>query len=114
MGVETGLEPATIASGASLSGAIHLHNQRLFAIVMPSSWTAANLTFQGSHDGSTYFDVYNDAGTEVTVVAAASRFIIIASPVALLGLQRLKVRSGTSGSPVNQGADRALQLSPLA
>lgn len=113
MGIVTSLEPAAIANGAALSGAVHLHAHRVFAIQMPATWTAANLTFQGSYDGSTYADVYDETGNEVTVTAAASRFIIL-DPVKFMGLQKLKIRSGTTGSPVNQGGDRIVQLILIA
>lgn len=107
MAIETRTLLATIASGQALSGAIHLELQRLFALQMPGSWTAADLTFEGSYDGTTYAAVYDESGAEVTVDAAASRFIIL-DPAKFLGLQRLKIRSGTSGSPVNQGGDREI------
>ena len=115
MTVAAGLEPITIASGQSLSGDVHLHQQRLFAIQMSAGWDAAALTFQASIDGgSTFADVYDDSGNVLTVQAAAGRFIIIASPLAFLGIQRLKVRSGTPSATVNQTADRTLKLIPLA
>lgn len=114
MSIETSLEPATIAINASLSDAIHLHNMRLFAIQMPAAWDAANLTFQGSADaGTTYYNVYDDNGAEVTIAAAALRFIIF-DPARFLGLQRLKIRSGTSGVPVVQTAARSILLVPVA
>ncbi len=100
----------TIASGASLSAATDLGPYRVFAIVMPASWTTANLTFQGSSDGINFFDLYDDTGTEVSVTATASKYIILTSPVKLLGLRWLKVRSGTTGTPVNQAADRIVKL----
>lgn len=109
MGVESRVETATIANGESLSGAIGLGLERVYAIQMPSAWTAGNLTFQASYDNSTFADVYQDDGTELTVTAAASRFIVL-DPVQFLGIRAIKVRSGTSGSPVNQGAARSLQL----
>lgn len=109
MSIETSTETATIANGASLSGAIHLRGHRLFAIQMPAAWTAADLTLQGSFDGTTYADIYDEDDAEVVVEAAQARFIIL-DPTKFLGLQRLKVRSGTTGSPVNQGAARELQL----
>jgi hypothetical protein len=108
-GLARGLEPATIANGAALSDAVHLHGLALFALQMPASWTAADLTFQGSVDGTTYADVYDEAGDEVTVPAAAARFILL-DPAKFLGLQRLKIRSGTTGVPVNQGAARTIQV----
>ena len=102
--------PVTISSGTSLSAAVDLGPNRAFAVVMPASWTAANLTFQGSVDGITYNNLYDDTGTEVTITAAASQYIVLSSPAKILGLRWIKVRSGTNGTPVNQGADRALVI----
>jgi len=101
----------TITNGTSLSPAIDLadYGYRPIAIVMPAAWTAANLTFQGSHDGSTFNNLYTSAGVEYLVTAAASQYIIL-NPADFLGVQVLKIRSGTSGTPVNQGADRTLSL----
>jgi hypothetical protein len=109
MSIETITLTAAIANAASLSDAIHLRTHRLFALQMPGTWTAADLTFQGSYDGTTYADVYDEDGAEVTVEADASRFIIL-DPAKFLGLQRLKIRSGTTGSPVNQGGARSIQV----
>jgi hypothetical protein len=100
---------ATIANGASLSGAVSLEGATPLAIVMPSAWTAANLTFQASEDESTYNDMYDYAGTEVTVTAAASRHIWL-SPNEWVGAKSIKVRSGTTGTPVNQGAARTITI----
>jgi hypothetical protein len=102
----------TIANGASLSGAVDLGIYRGFAIQMPAAWTAANLTFQGSSDCSTYANLYDDTGTEVLVTAAASTYIVFSSPAKFQGLRCLKIRSGTSGAAVNQGADRILTVIP--
>lgn len=100
----------TIANGASLSGAIDCSEGRPARIVIPSAWTTANLTFQTSYDGTTYNDLYDAFGTEYTVtVGGASRGIIL--PLAdFIGVRYLKVRSGTTGTPVTQGADRTLKL----
>ena len=100
---------ATIASSGSLSGAVDLDLNRMLAIQMPSAWTAADLTFQGSLDGSTFYDLYDENDAEVTVQAAASRFIIL-EPARLLGIPHVKVRSGTAASPVAQGAERTIIL----
>lgn len=101
---------ATIASGGSLSSEINLSGSRVFAIQMPASWTAASLTFQGSDKaGGTYNNIYDEEGSEVTVTTDASRFVIL-EPAKFLGLRNLKIRSGTSSSAVNQGADRVITL----
>lgn len=104
---------ATIASGASLSGVAQPYNAPnaslqdmvVYGIVMPAAWDTANLTFQASHDRSTYNNVYADDGTELTVTAAASRFILV-PPVTHLCASGLIIRSGTAGTPVNQTASR--------
>lgn len=101
-------ESVTIANGASLSGALNIDQRNLFALLMPTSWTSAAMTFQGSYDGTNYFDLYDETGTEISFTVAASRYVLISSPIKFLGLKKLKVRSGTSGSAVNQGADRVI------
>jgi hypothetical protein len=98
-----------IANGASLSDALNLAGHTLVGIIMPSSWTSANLTFQASHDGTTYSNLFDDAGNEQTVTAAASEYLFL-SPLEWVGIAFLKVRSGTSGSPVNQGGARTITL----
>lgn len=104
----------TISSGTSLSAAIDLGSTILFAIQIPSSWTTANITFQASADGVTYANLYDSTGTEVTVTAAASEFIVFSAPAPWMGIRFIKVRSGTSSTPVNQGADRALSIVSVA
>lgn len=99
----------TIANGQSLSSAVVLGEDRLVGIAMPADWTAANLTFQVSHDGSTYNNLYDDSGAEITVTAADDRYIALDLTV-FAGIQDLKIRSGTSGTPVNQGAERTITL----
>lgn len=101
-------ETATIANGASLSDALNIGSRDMFALIMPSSWTSAALTFQGSFDGTNYFNLYDDGGNEISFTVAASRYVIISSPAKFFGLKKLKIRSGTSGTPVNQAADRAI------
>lgn len=100
---------ATILNGASLSAAVDMGGRALVGILMPAAWTAAGITLQGSADGTTYADVYIAAGTEYALVVAASRFIIL-DPTLFRGFTFIKVRSGATGLPVVQLADRAVVL----
>lgn len=106
----------TIASGASLSGVIDLRpfvqkgNQRAVAIIMPAAWTTAGITLQGSADCTSYFNVFIQAGTEYTVTTPLASEYIVLTPNDLVGMNCLKIRSGTSGSPVVQGADRIMTV----
>lgn len=100
---------ASIAASASLSGAVDLGGARLARILMPSEWTAANLTFQASTDGETFNNLYDQYGTEYTVTAAAARDIIV-NLTDFLGVRFLKVRSGIAASAVTQAAAREVTL----
>lgn len=109
MGVEVLVNISTIANAGSLAPAIDLGGTTLAGIIIPSAWTAANLTFSVSTDNVTFNDLYDSTGTEVSVTVAASRFIRL-SPADWVGVRFLKVRSGTAAVPVAQGATRAISL----
>lgn len=99
----------TIPEGGSVSDVVDLDGVHLVGIQMPATWDAANITFQASADGVTFADLYNQSGSEVTVDAAAGRFIAL-DPTLFAGIRFLKVRSGTAATPVNQAAARTLIL----
>jgi hypothetical protein len=101
--------PLTIANGASLSDGGALGGRIPTIIMMPAEWTAAGLTFQGSHDGTTYYDLYDEDGTELTIPTSATRRIII-SPTHFTDHKYLKVRSGTAATAIAQGAERIIYL----
>src|SRR5512147_9840 len=60
----------SIANGAAVSSAVNIAGGTLVAIKLPAAWTAADLTFEGSFDGTTWQPVFDDASAEVKVVAA--------------------------------------------
>lgn len=99
----------TIANGASLSDAEDVRGLLLVGITMPAAWTAADLSFQASADGTTYNDAYDADGNELVVQAAASRYIAIGD-MAFQGVAYIKVRSGTTGAAQAQGAARLVTL----
>jgi len=102
----------TIAAGATgLSGAIDLEDYEEIALEMPLAWTTANITLQAAKESAgQYKDVYDDAGTEVSITAAGSRIIVLgtATKAAIKALRFIKLRSGTSGSAVNQTTNREI------
>lgn len=106
--------PVTIANGQSLSAAINLGGLELVGLAMPAAWTAASITFAGlTSDGVTFGKIQNEAGTELTITGpAAGLYIALSQAVTgvVRGLGQIKVRSGTAGVPVAQGADRILWL----
>jgi hypothetical protein len=83
---------------------------KLQGIYMPASWTTADLTLQAaSETGGTFLDVYDDAATEASIGAAASRYLSL-YPDVFAGIRFIKIRSGTTATPVQQGAARTLIL----
>jgi len=102
----------TIAINTSLSSALDLLGCELVAIAMPAAWTAAGLTFQGSSDGTTYYNVYDDAANELGVTAAASQYIVFDTNTKdnFRGIRWIIVRSGTAAAAVNQLAARTITL----
>lgn len=102
----------TIANGASLTSAIQLDRNTLLGIGFPAAWTTADLTFQASLDNVTFYDMRNASGGELTVPSASvvAGDWIAFSPDDFRSALFLKIRSGTSATPVNQGADRVLAL----
>jgi hypothetical protein len=101
---------AQINSGTSLSAAIDMGRSVLSAAVLPAAWDAAVLSFQGSADGTTYVDLF-DVTTERTMTMAGVLGKGVTLDSAIWSPWRyLKLRSGTTGTPVNQTANRAFTL----
>lgn len=102
-----------IANGASLSSAADFGTMgRLLALIMPATWDAATITFQVSDDGVNFQNLRDDAGNETTwtVIAAANYGARMDMARVFSRWQWVKVRSGTSGAPVNQTAQRTITL----
>jgi hypothetical protein len=82
----------------------------LAAITMPGTWTSAALSLQASDDCTNYYNVYDEAGGEITVTVAAGRYVVFDDATPFEGVRCVKFRSGTAGSAVTQGGDRTITL----
>lgn len=100
----------TISDGTSISAGTNLRGRILVGVRMSASWTTANLTFQecDTVDG-TYQDLYDTTG-EVAITTVASSRTVMLPPETFLGVKNIKLRSGTSASPVNQSGDHTITL----
>ena len=107
------IEAAIYAGADGLSDVVDLLGGVLVAIQMPATWVAADLTFQVSLDGVNFANLYDIDGNEIVVSAAASRVIGLTDVERWLSGGKIKIRSGTSGTPVNQTAERKLKLAVL-
>jgi hypothetical protein len=102
--------PATIALNGSLSDSVDLGGGKLAGIIMSPAWTAAVITFQGSEDGTTFYDLYDRYGSEISWTVVAGKLHSNDDIVPFLSLRYLKVRSGTTASAVTQEAERTLGI----
>lgn len=104
-------EPETfvIPSGAALSNVVDLAGRIPVALYMPAAWSTAGVTLLAGMSSATMLSIHTEDGTEMALAAAASRYISL-DHVRLLGVRFFQVRSGTSGTPVNQAADREIVL----
>jgi hypothetical protein len=84
-------------------------NNTLCGVMLPAAWTAAVITFQVSLDNTTFVDLHDRNGEVSFPTAGASRGLQC-DPAQFAGWRYLKIRSGTSATPVAQGADRILGL----
>jgi len=103
----------TIAAGASLSGAVNLAACtpiRIIAGAAASGWTTANLTFQVSHDGATYGNFRDQYGTEISATVVTAGDVIQLDGGTFTSMRYIKVRSGTTGTPVNQASDQVVTI----
>jgi hypothetical protein len=99
---------ATIANGQSISGTLDLWKKSLVGILLPATWTAAGLSFLASPDGVTFGKLY-DAFGELTIVSLAGGEYVTLDPAKFFGVRYVQIRSGTAGTPVNQGGSRVLR-----
>ena len=95
-------------------------NVNFFAIEIPDSFSGDTISFQSkalraeqldSPAEEDWNDVYDDAGTEVTVTVAGDRMVVIgtATKAAMRSLRYIRIRSGTAAAPVNQSPEREIK-----
>lgn len=103
-------ETVAIANGESLSAAAAMNpDWKLVAVMPASTWDTNAMTFQISVDGSTYANVYNE-GTEYSLAGVVASGYNRVDMNMFLGARKIKVRSGTAGSAVNQTSATEVKL----
>ena len=104
----------TIASGAALSEAIPVGDLVADAglVIMPGTWTAANLGFKVADvENGVYVPLRDETGTLVEIsgiqTGAAGAYKL---PASLRGAPYVKLWSESSGSDANQAGARSIIL----
>ena len=101
---------ATIDINTSLSDAVELNGADVIRITMPAAWTAADLTFQVDDGDGTFRDLWMEWDAELVSAAAVDISIEASVFLRLQQIHKIKIRSGTSGAPVNQLGEREVVI----
>ena len=92
-----------------LSPILDLGGHDLHSYCMSTDWTAASMTFRGSHRSTDFmYDIYTSTGGEVSHIVGANQLITFSNPAQFEGLRYIQFRSGTAAVPVAQAAARTL------
>lgn len=113
-----GVFQADITDGTSLSNEVNLilpnSSPPIYLFfIMPAVWNGTAITLQASDEkGGTYKNVYDTGGTEISLTVANNRVIVPTAAIqaALASLKHIKIRSGSSATPVNQQDDRSIKI----
>lgn len=103
MAATTSDKTATIASGQTVGAAFCIGAHVPVSIRIPGTITGANLSFQGSHDNSTYQAIYSGASAYSVPMTASKDVALDASKFA--GYRYLKLVSDAA-----EGADRTFTV----
>ena len=93
----------TIDQNETVSTAFDSRGFSSFGLLMPSSFTGTTISFQVSHDNSTYNALNNTTGSVISMTVAASKAYSL--PIELTPWRYFKIVSGSS-----EAAARTLTL----
>ena len=101
---------ATITASDSVTGVLDFGGLTPVAVVMPTGWDAAALSFVVSHTGATgeLRSLYAGA-TERTIAVGTNRFVAL-TPTEFSGVRFMQIRSGTATLAVVQTVTRSLSV----
>jgi hypothetical protein len=102
----------SFAVGQSQTEAIKLNEKTICGLIVTGSHiTATSITFLGSGDGVTYYPLYDDASTEVSITTGSYARAYSLLPTTFYAWNYAKVREGTSASAVLQaGSDINIEI----
>jgi hypothetical protein len=96
----------TIAINTALSTAISPNGEKTFDIQTPAVWTAADIAFEVSNDGTTFYPLYSSAGARIkntTVATGAAQVYNAASGAeAVMGWAYFRLVSINTGTGANE------------
>jgi hypothetical protein len=97
------VKPAAFIARATMSAVVDLTGTTaIVGLVMPTTWTPALVSIQGSPDGTTFYDLHDGTpGTEL-LFNVSPNSIVMLNPNRLRCCKAVKLRSGPAAAPVIQ------------
>jgi len=96
-------QTATFAVGESETDSITTNERTLVGLIITGSViTASEVTFLVSMDDSSFYPLYNDESTEVSLTTGSYARSYSTNPLEFSGWKFIKAREGNSASAVNQ------------
>jgi hypothetical protein len=92
---------ATIPARGTITPAIAITGP-IVGIIMPTAWTPAVVTVQGSSDGVNFCDLYDGQTAKELSFNLKANSMVAISPNRLCCCTMIKLRSGTAANPVMQ------------
>lgn len=100
-----------IPINTAISNAAKINRNLLAAVIPIGGWTSAKITFSGSVDGSNFYPIFKQDGTELEITTVTVGVALtIEDMIPLSCWNWIKVRRGTNASPVTQTSARDLVL----
>jgi hypothetical protein len=82
-------------AAATASAAVHTNGVLIEGLYIPAGWTAANITFQVSEDGTTWSDLYDIDGGPVSAAPVAGTAMMV-PPAMLRGFSWMRLVSSVA------------------
>lgn len=97
------VKPAAFAARATMSAAVDLTGAAaIVGLIMPTTWSPALVTVQGSPDGTTFYDLHDGMpGAELAFNVPVNSLVML-NPDRLRSCKAVKIRSGTAAAPIMQ------------
>ena len=95
----------SFAIGSSTTDPITLDQYTLCGVTTGSTLSSTSLTFLVSSDGTTYYPLYDDTGTEILITTTTAARAFALQPQQFFPWGFVKLRQGTSASAVLQASN---------
>ena len=105
------VEPLVIPSGSAASNGIRLAGAEVTALSFPAAFTGNKIRFQGSVDGTNFYDLVDATGAGFIEAVFAANLVYAATVAYKIAPEYIRIVSKASGgADQNEAASRTMAL----